>query len=451
MSLSFHIRTYGCQMNARDSEAVAAVLTAEGLVDATSEAEADVLLFNTCSVREQAERKALGKIGGLKKLKSKRPDIIIGVFGCMAQRLERELLDKMPHVDFVIGTDRLADLPNILEKVIGEHARIAEVSTSNADSSLEAMDGRLIPEDIADSSLFAYIAIMRGCNRFCSYCIVPYVRGREKSRKPAKIVEEAAKLARNGVREITLLGQNVAAYGLDGRLTAEKNESPFAELLEMLSEIDDLERIRFISPHPAFFSDKLIDAIATIPKVCDNVHLPMQSGSDKILKAMNRGYTSSDYLTIAAKLRERSPGITFSTDVIIGFPGETEEDFQKTRKVFNTVEFDNAYIFKYSPREGTKAAKLADSVPTSVKEERNQILLEDLKRVTIKRNERLVGTKVSVLVDGVSKRNASRWSGRTSSNKVVVFTPTPETTRGDIIELVVEKATSSTLFANILI
>ena len=438
-------------MNARDSEAVAAVLTGVGFVGAASEAEADILLFNTCSVREQAERKALGKIGGLKKLKRKRPDVIIGVFGCMAQRLESELLDKMPHVDFVIGTDRLADLPNILEKVIGEHARIAEVSTSDADSSLEAMDGRLIPENAADSSLFAYIAIMRGCNRFCSYCIVPYVRGREKSRDPAKIVAEAAKLATNGVREITLLGQNVAAYGLEGRLRAEENESPFAELLEMLAAIDDLERIRFISPHPAFFSDKLINAIATIPKVCDNVHLPMQSGSDKILKAMNRGYTSADYLTIAAKLRERSPGITFSTDVIIGFPGETEEDFQETRNVFNTVEFDNAYIFKYSPREGTKAAKIADSVPTSMKEERNQILLEDLKRVTIKRNERLVGTQVSVLVDGVSKRNASRWSGRTTSNKVVVFTPAPETKRGDILDLIVEKATSSTLFANILI
>lgn len=436
-------------MNERDSEAVAAVLTDAGYISAETEAEADILLFNTCSVREQAERKALGKIGGLIKLKRKRPDVIIGVFGCMAQRLKSSLLDKIAHVDFVIGTDRLADLPTVLDKVISEHVRIAELSISNSESSLEAMDGRLIPEHNADSSLFAYIAIMRGCNRFCSYCIVPYVRGREKSRNPAKIVAEAAKLAANGVREITLLGQNVAAYGLDGRLRAEDNESPFADLLEMLSEISDLKRIRFLSPHPAFFSDKLISAIATIPKVCDNVHLPMQSGSDKILKAMNRGYTSAEYLAIATKLRERSPGITFSTDVIIGFPGETESDFQDTRTVFNTIEFDNAYIFKYSPRKGTKAAKITDSVPTSVKEERNQILLEDLKRMTIKRNECLVGTKVSVLVDGVSKRNSSRWSGRTTSNKVVVFTPEPETKRGDILELTVEKVTSSTLFARL--
>jgi tRNA-2-methylthio-N6-dimethylallyladenosine synthase len=260
-------------------------------------------------------------------------------------------------------------------------------------------------------------------------------------------VEEATKLAANGVKEITLLGQNVAAYGLDGRLRAEENESPFADLLQMLSEIDTLERIRFISPHPAFFNDKLIDAIATIPKVCDNVHLPMQSGADKILKAMNRRYTSADYLAIVTKLRKRLPDITFSTDVIIGFPGETEEDFQATRNLFNTVEFDNAYIFKYSPREGTKAAKIADSVPTNVKEERNQILLEDLKRVTIKRNERLVGTKVSVLVNGISKRNSERWAGRTTSNKVVVFTPVSKTKRGDIVDLIVEKATSSTLFA----
>jgi tRNA-2-methylthio-N6-dimethylallyladenosine synthase len=307
----------------------------------------------------------------------------------------------------------------------------------------------LIPENPDASQLSAYIAVMRGCNRFCSYCIVPYVRGREKSRDPESVVEEAARLVAGGVREVTLLGQNVAAYGLDGRLKPESGESPFADLLKRLSEIEELKRLRFVSPHPAFFNDTLIEAIATLPKVCDNIHLPMQSGADGILKKMNRGYTSREYMSIVGKLRELSPGITFSTDVIVGFPGETEDDFEATRRLFNEVEFDNAYIFKYSPREGTKAARLADSVPIEVKEERNQILLDDLKKVTAKHNERLVGSTVSVLVDGVSKRNKERWSGRTTSNKVVVFTPSPETRRGDTVTLKVERATSSTLFAEI--
>ncbi|NOY75904.1 MAG: tRNA (N6-isopentenyl adenosine(37)-C2)-methylthiotransferase MiaB [Kiritimatiellaeota bacterium] len=393
----FHIRTYGCQMNERDSEAVAAALTAAGYAAADSESEADILLFNTCSVRERAERKALGKIGGLVKLKRKRPEILIGLFGCMAQRLKNELLDKMPHVDFVIGTDRLADLPMVLADAAEKHARIAAVEPSDADSAaaLEAMDGRLSPEDAGERPLSAYVAIMRGCNRFCSYCIVPYVRGREKSRNPERIINEAAELAANGVREITLLGQNVAAYGLEGRLAPNPGESPFALLLERLAKIDGLKRIRFISPHPAFFNDRLIDAIASTPKVCGNVHLPLQSGSDKILKAMNRGYTAAEYLAIADKLREKVPEMTFSTDVIVGFPGERESDFQETRTIFNTIEFDNAYIFKYSPRGGTKAAKLADSIPTEVKEERNHILLEDLKQAAVKRNESLVWDRKS--------------------------------------------------------
>ncbi|MCK5844902.1 MAG: MiaB/RimO family radical SAM methylthiotransferase, partial [Victivallales bacterium] len=277
MSGRFHIKTYGCQMNERDSEAVVAALIKAGHTVAASESEANILLFNTCSVRDQAERKALGKIGILKKLKAKRPDLVIGVFGCMAQRLKNKLLDKMPHIDFVIGTDRLVGLPKVLDKVIAERARIAEVAMTNSDAALEVMNGRLTGDAKYANFPSAYIAIMRGCNRFCSYCIVPYVRGREKSRRPESIVEEAANLALQGKREITLLGQNVAAYGLEGRMNARSGKSPFAELLKRLVDIDELMRIRFLSPHPAFFNDELIETIATIPKVCDSIHLPMQS------------------------------------------------------------------------------------------------------------------------------------------------------------------------------
>jgi tRNA-2-methylthio-N6-dimethylallyladenosine synthase len=313
------------------------------------------------------------------------------------------------------------------------------------------MSGHIIDKEGEDSknTVSAYIALMRGCNRFCSYCIVPYVRGREKSREAQSVIKEARKLVDCGIKEIMILGQNVAAYGLDGRLTANSGESPFADLLAELSNIEGLERIRFVSPHPSCFNDKLIEAVTSLPKVCKNMHLPLQSGSDRILKTMNRGYTAEDYYNIVQRLKKGSPDITFSTDIIVGFPGETQQDFDLTREMFNKVRYDNAFIFKYSPRRGTKAADMDDSVTQKDKEERNHILLADLKKITSENNTAMVGRKLSVLVEGESRRNSERWFGRTTTNKTVVFTPDDTILVGDIIEITVEKSTSVTLFGKV--
>jgi tRNA-2-methylthio-N6-dimethylallyladenosine synthase len=296
----------------------------------------------------------------------------------------------------------------------------------------------------------AFIAIMRGCNRFCSYCIVPYVRGREKSREIHDIADEAKKLVDAGIKEIFLLGQNVAAFGLDGKASPkDPSFSPFADLLKELNSISGLARIRFTSPHPAYFNDKLIHAMADLPKVCESLHLPLQSGSDRILKMMNRNYTSAQYLGIVEKLKKLIPDITFSTDVIVAFPGETEEDFNATRKIMNEVGFDNAYIFKYSPRKGTKAAEMPDQIAQETKEMRNQILLEDLALRTQKHNEQMIGKKYEVLVEGPSKRNSKRWSGRTRTNKVALFEPDERTKRGDLVELEIFRCTSMSLFGKL--
>jgi tRNA-2-methylthio-N6-dimethylallyladenosine synthase len=438
------IKTYGCQMNERDSEAAAAMLTARGYEIVDSEFDADILLFNTCSVREQAERKAIGKIGILKKLKAQHPEIFIGIMGCMAQNHGEDLLKKLPHVDFIIGTDQLHKLPEIIEQEL--NCRKQEVRLDDDYSVLTGMSGHYQVEQ----KISAYIAIMRGCNRFCSYCIVPYVRGREKSREISDIVAEAKELVKSGVKEIMLLGQNVAAFGLDGRVTPpEDGISPFADLLEALNEIDGLKRIRFTSPYPSYFNDKLIDAIARLPKVCNSLHLPLQSGSDRILKLMNRQYTAESYLEIVNKLKAKISEITFSTDVIVAFPGETEADFIATRDLMNEVGFDNAYIFKYSPREGTSAADMPDQIPEEVKKERNQILLEDLASRTKEHNADMVGRTVEVLVEGESKRNSARWSGRTDTNKMVIFTPAETTFAGELVQVKINRSTSMSLFGEI--
>ncbi len=289
---------------------------------------------------------------------------------------------------------------------------------------------------------------MRGCDRFCSYCIVPYVRGREQSRPAKDIVAEATDLADHGIKEIFLLGQNVAGYGMSGS-KKKSSSSPFADLLRELNKIEPIKRIRFTSPHPLYFNDELIKAVAELPKVCKNIHLPLQSGSDAILKKMNRNYTAEYYLDIVAKLKILVPQITFSTDIIVGFSGENEADFEATRNIVHNVEFDNAFIFKYSPREGTKSANFADDVPYEIKEKRNQILLEDLAKITLKRNKSLIGKSFEVLVEGESKRNPERFCGRTDTNKVVVFDPDENTKPGDLFLVDIERATAMTLYGRI--
>ncbi len=434
-------------MNERDSEACAGALAARGFEIIDNENDADVIIFNTCSVRDQAERKAVGKIGIMKRLKREKPDLIIGLMGCMAQNRGEELMATIPHLDFTIGTGQLHRLTEILEKFIEDRQRNIDVREGK-----EVLDGMGQHFPALGNSVFAQIAVTRGCNRFCSYCIVPHVRGREISREPKDIVAEAEQLVANGAKEIMLLGQNVAAFGLGGDTSPPPPDvSPFADLLTNLNAVPGLERIRFTSPYPSYFSDKLIDAVASLPKVCKNIHLPLQSGSDRILKAMNRQYTAEKYLEIVGKLKSKIPDITFSTDIIVGFPGETQEDFNATRDVMNEVAFDNAFIFKYSPRTGTSAAKMDDQVPKEVKEERNQILLADLKDRTKDHNAKYIGKTVEVLVEGPSKRNAARWSGRTSNSKMTIFEPPANIKPGDIVMVKINRTTPVSLFGQIVL
>jgi tRNA-2-methylthio-N6-dimethylallyladenosine synthase len=443
--MKIYIKTYGCQMNERDSEACAGMLAERGHSIVNSEEEADVLIFNTCSVRELAERKAIGKIGIMKKLKKIKPRLIIGVMGCMVQNLGESLLKKLPHVDFLIGTGQLHKLPDILESVSADRCQ-----TALLEESPEVLTGMATHFYGRENPIFAYVAITRGCNRYCSYCIVPYVRGREISRDIPDVVQEVKELVKSGVREIMLLGQNVAAFGLNGDTNPpQEGVSPFADLLHELNKIEGLKRIRFTSPYPSYFNDKLIDAIAALPKVCHNLHLPLQSGSNRILKKMNRHYTAEQYLTIVNKLKSRVPDMTFSTDVIVGFPDETEEDFNTTRDLMNIVDYDNAFIFKYSPRPGTPAAAWVDDVSETEKMRRNQVLLEDQDVRVLAANLRLVGTVQEVLVEGPSLRNAARWAGRSPGNKIVIFEPQPGLLAGTLARIRITRAAPQTLYGDV--
>ncbi|MBO5689410.1 MAG: tRNA (N6-isopentenyl adenosine(37)-C2)-methylthiotransferase MiaB [Lentisphaeria bacterium] len=441
--MKIFIKTYGCQMNERDSEALAGMLVARGHEIVPDEASADVMVFNTCSVRDQAERKAVGKVSFMKKYKDRNPDLIIGVIGCMAQRRGEELLKEIRHLDFVLGTGKLHTLPDLIESLRAQRKRCSDTDSCN--DVLTAMGAHYRPEGTAN--ILGQIAITRGCNRFCSYCIVPYVRGREISRDMGDILAEARALVDGGVREILLLGQNVAAYGLNGSTASpEPENSPFADLLAEMAKIEGLHRIRYTSPYPTYFNDKLIRTIAENPKVCRNVHLPLQSGSDRILKLMNRQYTADLYREIAGKLRAAMPDITFSTDVIVGFPGETEEDFRMTRDLMNEIGFDQSFIFKYSPRPGAKSAAEPDSVPQSVKEERDQILLADLAERTAKNMANEVGSVQEVLAEGVSRRMAERWTGRTGGNRTVHFPPPEGVRPGDLLKIRIKRAGNVTLY-----
>ena len=439
--MKYFIRTYGCQMNERDSEALGAALEKAGFLPGTEE-DSDLLLFNTCSVRDAAERKAKGKIGYIRKLKRKNPNLIIGVTGCMAQRLGEELLNELPHLDFVLGTGQMQRLVPLVNEIAADRRR--RVETEPSVEVLESMG-----DHDASPSWHGQIAITRGCNRFCSYCIVPYVRGREISRTKGSIITEAKELVAKGVKEIMLLGQNVAAYGLNGDTRPPvSGHSPFAELLEEMNEIPGLLRIRFTSPYVSYFNDRLIAALKNCSKVCHNVHLPLQSGSNRILKAMNRQYTAESYLAKVDEIRAAIPDVTFSTDVIVGFPGEEESDFLMTREVMNKVGFEQAYVFKYSPRPGALSALLADSIPDAVKEERNQILLGDLKERVVQKLKSLKGETVEVLLEGVSARNAARWSGRTSTSFVVHFEPDAKCLPGTLRKVRITQVNTVSLFGS---
>ncbi len=433
-------------MNERDSDSAAALLMEHGFLPAQDEYTADVVILNTCSVRDQAERKAVGKLGIMKRIKAERPGMIFGLMGCMAQSKGDELLKKIPHLNFVVGTDQIHRIPEAVQSVLDDPGvKLDFRERTGADT--PGIDKHRQDHDPVPYQ--AFISIMRGCDRYCSYCIVPYVRGHERSRSMEGIAAEAKELVSRGVKEIMLLGQNVAAYGLDQHSPHLPDDlSPFADLLSELVKIDGLERLRFTSPHPAYFNRKLIETIAREKKICKAIHLPLQSGSDPVLKRMNRPYNAAQYRKIVADLKALVPEITFSTDVIVGFPGETADDFEQTRSLMNEVGFDNAFIFKYSPRKGTVSARMEDDVPQSVKEERNQILLKDLEERQCVRNAGLVGTEQILMLDGPSKRNPARWSGRTDTFKLAVFEPVdPDMIKpGDLIRVRIVRSTPMTLY-----
>ncbi|MDD7984537.1 tRNA (N6-isopentenyl adenosine(37)-C2)-methylthiotransferase MiaB [Lentisphaera marina] len=439
------IKTYGCQMNDRDSEAVEMDLVKSGFEITAEESEADVIILNTCSVRDQAERKALGKVGNLKKLRRKKPNLQVGVIGCMAQSRADDIVDKNAHVNFVAGTDQLHKIPELIQKSKSSEEALIETGLSR--DIMERLDNH--PEGQMNAS----VAIMRGCNEYCTYCIVPFTRGQEKSRTIASIIAEVKALADKGVREIMYLGQNITAYGLiEARRdrTFNKEVSPFAALLRETAKIDGIKRIRFTSPHARYFNDDLIDTIAAEPKICRAIHFPLQSGSDRLLKVMRRRHTAAEFLSWINKMKERVEGITFTTDLIVGFPGETDEDFKATRDICNEIDFDQQFIFRYSTRKNTPAAQMPNQLDEETKIERNQILLKDLEERLTKKNEARVGTIEEIMVEGVSKRNDEKWTGRTTNYKIVIFDPQDDVKVGDLVNIKIDRATQHALYGSYL-
>jgi tRNA-2-methylthio-N6-dimethylallyladenosine synthase len=465
---SVFIKTYGCQMNERDSEAVAAQLAAKGYTLAPTEAVADVVLLNTCSVRDFAEKKAIGKMQNLAAdVRKNRPNVVLGFMGCMAQSRGQELIDKLPDVGLVLGTQKFHHAADYLDEILaGRRDKIVDVA---AEPGSEATirehllygkvarngDGHRPPLQIT-----AYVSIMQGCNQRCTFCIVPDTRGEERSRGIADIVAECRQLVARGVKEITLLGQIVTSYGKRGFGRAElplgqdaqqrvptTEKSPFVQLLDAVHEIEGLERIRFTSPHPKGYGDDLIEAYARLPKLVESAHLPVQSGSDRVLKLMHRGYTRERFLGLIKKLRRARPDIGITTDIIVGFPGETEDDFEQTLSLAREVEFDNAYLFKYSPRRDTPAAGMPDQVPLKIREERNHRLLETINEIGKRKYDAFVGRRTQILVEGPSRKNPARMTGRTRCNKIVVFEGS-ERHRGELLDVRITRAGSFTLYGD---
>ena len=457
---SVFIKTYGCQMNERDSEAVAAQLVAKGYTLAPSEAAADVILLNTCSVRDFAEQKAIGKMQNIAAdVRKNRPNVVLGFMGCVAQSRGQELIDRLPNVDLVLGTQKFHHAADYLGEIIsGRREKIVDVAEEQGS---EATIREHLLNGNSRKSVTAFVSIMQGCNQRCTFCIVPATRGAERSRSIADIVDECRQLVAQGVKEITLLGQIVTSYGKRAGMTggasvpasrlvsslAPPKKSPFVQLLDAVHEIEGLERIRFTAPHPKGYGDDLIEAYARLPKLVEHAHLPVQSGSDRVLKLMHRGYTRKRFLGIIEKLRRAKPNIGITTDFIVGFPGESEDDFEQTLSLAREVEFDNAYIFKYSQRRDTPAAEMPDQISREVREERNQVLLQTINEIAASKYKKFVGRQVEILVEGPSKKNPARMTGRTRCNKIVVFEGS-ERHRGQIMDVKIARVGSFTLYGD---
>ncbi len=422
------LETYGCQMNIADSQLVTAVLRRAGYATAARPEDADVILLNTCAIREHAEERVIGRLGDLARLKQSRPDLRLGVLGCMAQHNRAALIEKAPWLDLVAGPDSYRRLPEMLGAEGFDPA--VNVRLNRAETY-----GDLAP-DYA-SGVRAYVTAMRGCDKFCAFCVVPYVRGRERSVAPGDILREARKLAERGVREIVLLGQTVNAYRYGA--------TDFAALLGELARVDGIERIRFTSPHPADMAPALIATMAAEPKIQPYLHLPAQSGSDRILAAMDRGYTAGEYLELAARLRAAIPGLALSTDIIVGFHGETDEDFRATVALMRTVGYDSAFTFKYSVREHTRAFRLGDTVSEAEKGRRLAAVIALQEAISLERNRALIGREYPVLVEGPARRGGGMLAGKTPQFKTAVFPGRPEIAPGDTVQVRVESSTAHSL------
>src|SRR5947208_67158 len=441
-------------MNVRDSEQVAHSLIARGYERVASETEADVVLLNTCSVRDLADQKALGKMGMLGRMAKERPHVVFGFLGCMAQARGDSLLHNLPHVDLIVGTQKFHRVADYVEELVARkkenaerrrQSRMNDLRFSIVDVAEEAgSQSTICAQELAPKQATAFVSIMQGCNMHCTFCIVPQTRGSERSRSIDEIVSEVRGLVSRGVKEITLLGQIVNLYGRH-EFPKVDNKAPFVQLLETVHNVEGLERLRFTSPHPIGFRDDLIDAISNLPKVADHVHLPLQAGSNRILKAMHRAYTGDKYIDLLLCIRRSRNGIAITTDIIVGFPGETEIDYKQTRDLVEEIQFDNAFVFRYSPRRDTPAAEMPDQIDEPTKEARNQDLLRIVNESTRRAGERLVGHCVEVLCEGTSKTNPTRLMGRTRNNKIVVFEGN-ENLIGELAYVQVQQANGFSLY-----
>ena len=430
MTRYYHILNYGCQMNESDAEHYAGQLLDLGYTYTPDYHEADVIIINTCCVRESAEKKILGKIGEMKQVKRNHPGSVLCVTGCMAQEWGREMLKKYPQVDLLLGTAHVNSFSSILQNYLSSH------DSQGLFDDLTVMPQEFEGSFVRKSSFAAWVPIMYGCNNFCTYCIVPYVRGRERSREPEAICREIRRAVSLGYREFTLLGQNVNSYGKD-----RGEKEGFAHLLELVDAIPGVERIRYMTSHPRDMSEEVVRTIAQSRHVCRHFHIPVQSGSSRIMKAMNRGYDREKYLDLVRTIRTYVPDAVLSTDLIVGFPGETEEDFEDTLSLVREVCFDDAFTFIYSRRSGTPAAKMPDQVPDDVKKERLDRLMEVQNACSLERNKRLVGRTLPVMVEGPSRSNPEVMSGRTDGNNLVLW-PKGETepAPGSIVPVRIERA-----------
>ncbi len=424
-----YIETYGCQMNEYDTEIVKAILKKENYAFAEQPEDAQVIFLNTCSVRENAHQKVQQRINQLKQLKKKNKEIVLGVLGCMAQNLREEILEENIAVDLIAGPDSYKKLPQMLHNIseVGDREYALTLSEYETYSDI-------FPEH--EGGVNAWIAVSRGCDNFCTFCVVPYTRGRERSRDPQNIVEEVRRLAEMGYKQITLLGQNVNSYRFE--------KYDFADLIEMVSAVQGIQRIRFTSPHPKDFPEKLLKVVAENPKACKHIHLPLQAGNDRVLELMNRTYTQKEFLNLVDQMRQMIPDLALTTDVIVGFPSETEEEFQDTLKVMREVEFDAAFMFKYSERQHTIASrKYPDDVPEEEKQSRLTRLIDMQKKIALKRNQTHLGQTFEVLVETTGKK-PNQLLGRNDGNKIVVF-PDNGARIGDMVQVEIEEVTSNTL------